>query len=367
MKISVLSDLHIDIHPYTVALAPDAAVVIIAGDVCERLDKSLPWMAAEIRARGHEVIYVPGNHDWYGNRAFGHTSTIDGDLARGRELAAELGIHLLAEGEAVVIGGVRFVGATLWTDYAVGGDTSHAMSIADDKQAGMTDHRRIKLQSSGYGRFRPVDALASHRAQLDALASHLAEPFDGPTVVVTHHAPHPKSLREGEVRETIDASYASDLTEFIERWRPALWLHGHVHKNRDYKVADTRIVANPRGYVITRGQGKNQTVEVENPEHQPDLAIEVPMERRIDPLGYDTSDPDLMLRQMADDHASGRTRAAVEQELEAVRRRFGSPTWEERAARADPEAVLRVLEAIPDAPPEPGDEMPDDPTGPKGR
>ncbi|MGA0530772.1 metallophosphoesterase [Hansschlegelia sp. KR7-227] len=323
MKISVLSDLHIDIHPYTVALAPDAAVVVIAGDVCERLDKSLPWMAEQVRARGHEVIYVPGNHDHYGNRAFGHTSTIDGDLPRARELAAELGMHLLAEGEAVVIGGARFVGATLWTDYEVGGDAKLAMSTADQKIGGMNDHRRIKLQSSGYGRFRPVDALAAHRKQLDRLAWHLAQPFDGPTVVVTHHAPHPRSLRESKVTETIDASYASDLTEFIERWRPALWIHGHVHKNRDYRVADTRIVSNPRGYVITRGRGKNATVEVENPAHQPDLAIDVPMGHRIDPLGRDTSDLPAMVAEIVDDRESGRTDAAIRAEIDAVEERWG--------------------------------------------
>ncbi|MDR4305950.1 metallophosphoesterase family protein [Chelatococcus sambhunathii] len=275
MKISVLSDLHIDIHPYTAALAPDAAVVVLAGDVCERLDKSLPWLAAEIKARGYEVIYVPGNHDWYASRAFGHTSTIDGDLARGRELAAELGIHLLAEGEAVTIGGVRFAGATLWTDYNVAGEPAIAIGVANDRHRGMNDHRRIKVAAAGYGRFRPVDALAAHRAQLAALEAILAETFDGPTVVITHHAPHPRSLRHGEVRETIDASYASDLTEVIERWKPAVWIHGHVHKNQDYRVADTRIVANPRGYVVTKGQGRSQTVEVENPAHDPGFAITV--------------------------------------------------------------------------------------------
>lgn len=275
MRISVLSDLHIDIHPY--APAPDAAarVVVIAGDVCERLDKSLPWMALEIKARGHEVVYVPGNHDWYGNRAFGHTSTIDGDLPRAREMAAELGIHLLAEGEAITIDDVRFVGGTLWTDYAVSGDVSRSMAAADERSTGMNDHRKIRVRSNRYSRFRPVDALHSHRRHLEAIRSHFATPFDGPTVVVTHHAPHPRSLRHGEVQETIDASYASDLTAFIEHWRPALWIHGHVHRNHDYRVADTRIVSNPRGYVITSGRGKARTIEVENPDHDPGFAVDL--------------------------------------------------------------------------------------------
>jgi Icc-related predicted phosphoesterase len=275
VKINVLSDLHIDIHPYALALAPDAKVVVVAGDVCERLDRSLPWLAAEIKSRGYEVVYVPGNHDFYGNRAFGHTSTIDGDLVYARMLAQSLGIHLLAEGEATVIQGVRYVGATLWTDYSVAGDRVASMAAAGDKVSGMNDHKRIKVKGSGYGKFRPAEALVEHRRQLAAMEAVLATPFDGPTVVVTHHAPHPASLRHGEVRELLDGSYASDLTAFIERWKPALWIHGHVHKNQDYRVQDTRIVANPRGYVLTKGRGKDEILEIENPDHVPDLTVDV--------------------------------------------------------------------------------------------
>ena len=35
---------------------------------------------------------------------------------------------------------------------------------------------------------------------------------------------------------------------FIERYEPALWVHGHMHDSFDYRLGRTRVVCNPRGY-----------------------------------------------------------------------------------------------------------------------
>jgi 3',5'-cyclic AMP phosphodiesterase CpdA len=317
MRLRVLSDLHIDVNkgePYTVADASDCDVVVIAGDVAEKVaTRGMNWLAREIRARGWELVYVPGNHDFY-------RTTTDRELEKARVAAAEHGIHLLATGESVVIRGTRFIGATLWTDYQVAGNQSGSMAEARRQ---MNDHKLIRQAATGYRRFFPLQALEAHREQLARIEAELAVPFDGPTVVVTHHPPHPRSLQHGEPRELIDSSYASDLTSVIERYRPSLWIHGHVHVSNDYLVGETRIVSNPRGYVIERGVGKTRTVEPENPNHDPALTVEVG--RRAvthrstdDPLGYDTCDPGY-LRQMIDDVATGRTREALDAELARVR------------------------------------------------
>jgi len=60
-------------------------------------------------------VHVPGNHDFWDGR-------LDGTIVKARPVAEDLGIHLLAEGEATVIGDTRFIGATLWNDYEVAGD-----------------------------------------------------------------------------------------------------------------------------------------------------------------------------------------------------------------------------------------------------
>lgn len=261
LRIWTLSDLHVDVSAWTPEAVPTHDVCIVAGDVRDGLVRSIAWLAEHAVPRSPSVIYVPGNHDFYGHR-------LQSELARGRDAAAAAGISLLAVGEAVRREGVRIVGATLWTDYAVQGEVWRpvAMAAAGDRLGGMRDHRKIKRRLPGgeTTAFRPTDAAACHAEQLGRIRRVLAEPFEGPTVVVTHHAPHPRSLLHGQVTETIDAAYASDLSRDLEGPdAPALWIHGHVHVSRDYRVGATRVVANARGRLG------------ENPGFDPELVVTV--------------------------------------------------------------------------------------------
>ncbi len=58
------------------------------------------------------------------------------------------------------------------------------------------DFWKIRVAADGYRRFRPHDAARIHAATLAWLNARLSEPFDGPTVVVTHHAPSILSIPE---------------------------------------------------------------------------------------------------------------------------------------------------------------------------
>ena len=87
--------------------------------------------------------------------------------------------------------------------------------------------------------------------------------------------PSPQSLKHGDVTEILDAAYASNLEGLICEKGPDLWIHGHVHKSRDYTIGKTRIVANPRGYDERIGFGKAAVMKVENPAFDPRLVIDV--------------------------------------------------------------------------------------------
>lgn len=99
-KFWIFSDLHIDVHPYEVpSPAPDCDAIIVAGDVCSRLTKRvLPWLGTHLGHLDRPVVYVPGNHDFYG-------TNISDELGKARKIAAEHRITLLAEGEAAVVAG----------------------------------------------------------------------------------------------------------------------------------------------------------------------------------------------------------------------------------------------------------------------
>lgn len=269
-RLWVLSDLHLDVHPLDLD-PPEHDVAVIAGDVCERLcDRVLPWL----RGLAGPVVYVPGNHDFW-------KTTYQKEVAEARELAAAAGIHLLIEGEVAEIAGVRFIGATLWTDWSLRLDEqARAMSEGAAREGGMRDVRRIKWRRGpqDYSKFLPRFSADLHREQRQRIEAALAEPYAGPTVVVTHHAPHERSLRGGGWRTPLDAAYASDLSAVLEGpTAPAVWIHGHIHECRDYTVGATRVVANPRGYVTERlaSRLRPATREVENPAFDPALILEV--------------------------------------------------------------------------------------------
>jgi hypothetical protein len=147
--------------------------------------------------------------------------------------------------ESVVLDGVRFLGATLWTDFRA---TGNAVFAQFEARRHMTDYRRIR--AGGQRSLRPSDTVAEHNRARAFLSECLAQRFDGPTVVVTHHAPSPRSLAPQfrQLHAHVNAAYVSDL-EGMMHPGVALWIHGHTHRTYDYRLGATRVLCNPRGYV----------------------------------------------------------------------------------------------------------------------
>ncbi|WP_131798369.1 hypothetical protein [Devosia elaeis] len=151
-------------------------------------------------------------------------------------------IHVLSSGQSIVIGGVRFVGATLWTDFGLADDLYASESWAAQH---MPEYASV-WKWDGSDTIWPADTSAAHQRHRAAIEAVLLQPHDGPTVVVTHHAPSRRSL--AGIVDIPDAAFASDLEPMIMRHQPSLWVHGHVHQHCDYRLGNTRIIANPRGY-----------------------------------------------------------------------------------------------------------------------
>ena len=230
MKIHLLSDLHLEFQDWTPP-ATDADVVVLAGDI-HLGTRGVDWAA---RHFDKPVVYVPGNHEFYKH----NLTTLPAKL---REAAVGSTVRVLMD-EAVLIDGVRFLGATLWTDFALLGQSPEAMRAAQQE---MTDYKKIRIGAS-YHRARPADTRAAHLASRSFLKAALAAPFAGPTVVVSHHAPSPLSVAPEYEGETLSAAYASQL-EALFGSNVDLWLHGHMHHTCDYSAHGTRVVCNPRGY-----------------------------------------------------------------------------------------------------------------------
>ncbi|SFH55884.1 metallophosphoesterase [Ensifer sp. OV372] len=198
---------------------------------------SIDWLAKF--APDLPAVFVSGNHEFYG-------ACLQSGILEARE-AARLHPHLhFLENDAVEIGGVRFIGGTLWTDFRLfGRNPGVSMSYAE---SGMNDFKKIKFSKAPYRKFKPIHAYRKHIETRDFIAADLRERARLKTVVVTHHAPSARSVALGFRHDPLSACYASDLEDLLYEAGPTLWVHGHVHHRNDYFVGDTRVVSNARGY-----------------------------------------------------------------------------------------------------------------------
>lgn len=242
MKLWILSDLHVDVNrrfPLKLPTPhPPHDAVIIAGDICQGVTEGVRFIVSE-KLNARPVLYVAGNHEFYGHDRHG-------ELADGRaEAARHANIHLL-ERDSVVIDGVEFLGCTLWTDYNYAGmrEQARAMHWAARR---ISDHRLI---AHGSGSWSPEQALEEHLASRTWLSKQIGRGASHTQVVITHHAPSRSSVQPRYRDDLLTAAFASDLDDLVAK--ATLWVHGHLHASADYHLAGCRVVANPRGYVSIR-------------------------------------------------------------------------------------------------------------------
>lgn len=223
----------------------DADVVVLAGDI------GLGTQGIEYaRTLKKSVVIIPGNHEFYHREM---ASTLN-DLAN----AASGDVHLLLDSETV-IGGVRFVGGPLWTDFMLCGVYERWYA----EQAALRGISDFQVIGNGHRKLLPEDVKLMHEHCKERIRKVLDTPFNGKTVVVTHFLPHPRSIahkyRYREM-ERFNAYYCSKL----DLSGADLWLHGHTHESCDYVEGTTRVVCNPRGY-------RHQV----NPNYNPALVLQI--------------------------------------------------------------------------------------------
>ena len=264
MKVSVISDLHLD---FADLVLPGGDVLILSGDIFEaknlkkemynpemilleherqdrRPDRFYRFLLEECSQKYRKTIMVMGNHEFY--RSLFHKTY--------EHIKSQLpdNVHLL-EKESLVLDGVLFLGATLWTDM----NKQDSLTLYH-MQGAMNDYRQITMlnESTGdYHRLQPEKTVQEHLKTLEYFKTALAEnrQREGgalPVVVVTHHSPSKLSIKPKYEKDVLmNGAYSSDLSDFIlDNPEIQIWTHGHTHDPFDYMIGSTRIICNPRGY-----------------------------------------------------------------------------------------------------------------------
>lgn len=297
MKIHVLSDLHVEKFDMkdNPAPIPEADVVVLAGDI-HTGTRGMRW--ARERFGDKPIIYVAGNHEFYDH----HWDDLIDQL---RSEAAVYGIHFL-ENDAVTIGGIRFLGATLWTDFDFFSRDRRAESMRvaegrlndfdlinaglppDDQSSLYEPEPRLSVTMYDGKRYEArltaAHTLERHQASLAWLRADLPKGDPAMTVVVTHHYPHAGSCAEEWMESPLTPIFGSRLPDHV-LLGAGLWIHGHTHDSCDYRIdgeldgqwRSTRVVCNPRGCPPWKGSNY-----FENRQFDARLLIEIksPPDRR---------------------------------------------------------------------------------------
>ncbi|MBB2789234.1 UNVERIFIED_ORG: Icc-related predicted phosphoesterase [Rhizobium esperanzae] len=237
MKAWIFSDLHFEQGTSADFDIPAADVCICPGDISDGGVVPSVRFLGQVVAPRMPVVFVPGNREYY-------RASIEEGFDAGVEEALKFHNVFILDGGVASIEGINFVGATLWSDYALFGDRRMAM-LAD--QNASHDYSEIKLSKRPAKRFSARNAMERHYEARVIIDRFLGASSSVPTVVVTHHAPSILSISPENVDDPLAPSYASSLERIILRHQPCLWVHGHLHNSSDYRIGSTRVVCNPRG------------------------------------------------------------------------------------------------------------------------
>jgi len=253
VRLHVLSDLHIREQEQFPLAGTGADVVVLAGDIATGT-RGIDW--ARRWAGGRPVLYVAGNHEFYGH-------ALPGLIAELRRAAAGSPVRVL-ENDEVLVDGVRFLGCTLWSDFDFDGPERRAQSMQLCEKL-VNDYEQITFGPADR-RLAARDTRMLHVSSRQWLAERLDQPFDGPTVVVTHHAPLIRTKPPLAELRALAGAFASDVTDLMGGDRAAVWIFGHTHRIADLELRGTRVVSNPRGYVHqpVAGFDPSRVIEIGN-------------------------------------------------------------------------------------------------------
>jgi len=236
MNIHYASDLHLEFPENREWLRQNplqghGGVLLLAGDVMPF--GGLQKLREQYVRWGDQydhVLWVPGNHEYYGGDIAERTGWLDEKLTDN--------VRLL-NNEVWYAPGLRILCTTLWT--RIGPENENRV------RQDMNDYHQIH---NGHELVSPADTTRLHEASLQWLTTELAKPHTGTTVVATHHVPTLLHYPPEYKGDALTEAFAVELHDVIERSNATAWIYGHHHRNiASYTIGRTRMLTNQLGYV----------------------------------------------------------------------------------------------------------------------
>jgi len=224
MRFQIISDVHCEFHrdggkSFCETLSVISPTLVIAGDFAtyDLIIRNIQILTK----RFENVIYVCGNHEYYGATRGLVNQTLNKLGYRYKNF------HWL-NNSTVEIDGVRFLGSTMWFQ-----DRPDNFMYQDL----LNDFYCIR----GFKKW----IYSENKKAISFFDNNVKEG----DVVITHHAPCSLSISSGFRSSDTNRFYVCDMSELIYQKKPSYWIHGHMHQAVSYGLYNTRVESNPFGYI----------------------------------------------------------------------------------------------------------------------
>lgn len=240
MKIRIISDIHCDINEYK-KFNFENEFVICCGDISGDRFTSEKWIQNNIK----QGIIIGGNHLGYHSVSNNEKDSLNLSIKYLQDKFSKGPVYFL-ENQHIIKNDIVFIGCILFTDFNLYSNQPLAQEIARNN---LNDYKYVKIYNRSLTNLLPDDTIRFHRQSKKYINRICKEFSDKKVIIITHHAPSVLSVHDKYKNDLLNAAFASNLESLIiENNNIKLWCHGHVHNNVDYKIFNTRIVANPLGY-----------------------------------------------------------------------------------------------------------------------
>jgi len=225
MRVDIISDIHLEFlddlgSDFVASWVPGAPVLVLAGDV-----GNYHWWLENLQhartlcEKYERVLYVAGNHDYYG-------TTLENGDARFREVEAQIESFRFLEQEVEEIDGVKFAGTTLW----------------------FREDRKSRKYENWMNDFRLIINIRPWVYYRNQSAQDFLKGLKDVDVVITHHMPTRFSVAKQFESDPLNRYFLCEMDDVIVDLQPKIWVHGHTHIPFDYQIGETRVICNPLGY-----------------------------------------------------------------------------------------------------------------------
>lgn len=264
MRFWIFSDLHLEVQKISLPSVAPAGVdaILCAGDLC-RSHQLAYWAEKIISKYNLPLVLVPGNHEFFEDRSENaRVMRYKRDAMQQLAQASTSWPQRLTviDDSTTLIGDVRIIGGTLWTDFKMGAGSERDLAWRMNDAISMAPDFS-NIETSPGKKLTPEFALKMHRKTHAFIREQLEQASGLKTVVLSHHLPHPDCTPEAYAGNKANFLYASSAEAFgdlfVSGIAPALWVCGHTHQRIDVTVGGTRIVANPKGYQVDSNEREN--------------------------------------------------------------------------------------------------------------